>query len=403
VPAVELCAHDDCRRRAGHSGQHLDFPTEAWSFFADRDKNKLAKAGFATPRGGAKGAYQNHVNRNNKVIVPYERLGEADLDLYEQGWVARLLPEQYFAAPGVPKNEFEGDAALVVGENAFVLYRTHASLETFPPLEGWEVRSLARDGQPVDSRAFDVDDLGHYVVRLSNEGPGRPKVSQGPPQGIFAPEYSNEHTNYMSKCVLAWLTILSYESPYTTAQAGHLRAILDAEGLADFDSYESRGALRHGLTACPLCLRIVHYEQLHSTISYEEEAGLLNAAAQVEGATRSTDVNLFHVIPLVYGSLQHSPQFVAWGHAHCNTRLGQRRCYSLTELQEMQLKVGILREEGIETIGWISEDYKMIRSALGSVWVQLSDDMTDEEVAGFVPGLGGLELEEGEVPGGEIQ
>ena len=134
--------------------------------------------------------------------------------------------------------------------------------------------------------------------------------------------------------------------------------------------------------ACPLCLRVLKYEQLHSTISYEDEAGLLNAAAQVKGATRSTEVNLFHLIPLVYGSLQHSPSFVAWGHAHCNTRLGQRRCFSLAELQAMQLKVGILREEGLETIGWISEDYKMIRSAQGAVWVQLSDDMSPEELAG---------------------
>ena len=403
MPA-ELCGHEGCRRLQGHASGHDRHPSEAWGFFASRDRNKLSKAGFATPRGGAKGAYQNHVSRSNKVIVPYERLAEADLNLYSDGWVVRLLPEQYFESPGVPRPEFTGAApTVVVGENAFILYRTHASMAEFPPPDDWEVRSLARDGVPVDNRGRAVDDHGHYVVRLSNEGPDRPAQSEGPPQGIFAPEYSNEETNYLSKCVLAWLTVLSFNSPYTTAQATHLRAILGSEGLADFGEYETRGAIRHGLAACPLCLRVVHYEQLHSTISFDEEAGLLNAGVQVEGATRSTEVNLFHLIPLVYGSLQHSPSFVAWGHAHCNTRLGQRRCYSLTELQEMQLKVGVLREEGIETIGWISEDYKMIRSALGAVWVQLSDDMSPEEEAGVAAGHGAADLDEGVLPEGDYE
>jgi len=396
---VELCQHGSCRRRTGHNGKHDPYPGEAWGFFDKRDKTKLAKAGLATPRGGAKGAYQNHVVRSNKVIVPYERLADANLDLYENGWIVRLLPDQYFEAPGTPKAEFTGpNAIVVVGVNAFVLYRSHESYSSFPPPDDWEVRSLERDGVQVTKRGEGVDDLGQYVVHLSNEGPGHPTLNAGPPQGIFAPEYSNAETNYLAKCVLAWLTITSFQSPYTTMQAAHLRAILVADGLADFPTYESRGALRHGLTACPLCMRIIHYEQLHSTINFEDEAGLLNAATQVEGATRSTEVNLFHLIPLVYGSLQHTPSFVAWGHAHCNTRLGQRRCYSLSELQAMNLKVAILREEDVETIGWISEDFKMIRSPLGAVWVQLSDDMTPEEIEGFVPGHGGIELEEGVLP-----
>lgn len=58
----------------------------------------------------------------------------------------------------------------------------------------------------------------------------------------------------------------------------------------------------------------------------------------------------------------------------CNSRLGQRRCQSLTELIDLELKVGIIRPEGIETFGWISDDYEMIRSPLGSVWIRISTD-----------------------------
>jgi hypothetical protein len=118
-------------------------------------------------------------------------------------------------------------------------------------------------------------------------------------------------------------------------------------------------------------------------VRFDEEVGLINAATQVEGATRSTEVNLFHLIPLVYGTLQHVPESVAWGHANCNTRLGQRRCYSLDELQRMNLKVGVLREESVDTIRWISEDYQMIRSPRGAVWIQLSGDMTEKEWEGY--------------------
>ena len=86
--------------------------------------------------------------------------------------------------------------------------------------------------------------------------------------------------------VLAWLIITTYGSPYITEQARHLRLILlEDAGLADFGAYETRGAMRHGLTACPLCLRIVRYEELHMLVTFNEEIGLVNAAAQVEGAT----------------------------------------------------------------------------------------------------------------------
>ena len=45
----------------------------------------------------------------------------------------------------------------------------------------------------------------------------------------------------------------------------------------------------------------------------------------------------------------------------------------------MELKVGIIRPEGIETFGWISEDLKMIRSPEGAVWIQLHGDIAEED------------------------
>ena len=111
---VELCGHDDCRLIKGHKGKHALYPTKAWDFLEDKDRNKLTKAGFATPRGGDKGGYQNHVNRNNTVIVPYERLGQVDLKKFADGYVIRLLPGQCFEGRRVLKPEFIADLEVPV-------------------------------------------------------------------------------------------------------------------------------------------------------------------------------------------------------------------------------------------------------------------------------------------------
>jgi hypothetical protein len=374
---IQLCGANECRRIAGHAGGHDPHPTEAWSFFHERDKNKLAKAGFATPRGGAKGAYQNHVTRNNRVIIPYERLADVNLELYADGYVIRLLPEQYFSAAGQPRQVFLAEGSpVVVGHNAFVLYRTHDSFVSFPPLADWQPRSLLRDGQVVGTRRGVVTDTGHYVLRLSRIGANH-KRHEGPPQGIFATEYADETTNFLSKCVLAWLTIQAAGSPYTLNQSTHLRAILRQNNLDDVNYYEMRGVMRHALCCCPLCTRFIRYEELHELITFGGDDAPANASHQSEGATRSTVANLFHITPLVYHSLTHVPSNVAWGHAICNTHLGQRRCFSLPELIAMDRKVGIIREEGVETFGWISDDWQMIRSPNGAVWIQLNGDVEE--------------------------
>lgn len=322
-----LCGAEGCRLLTGHAGKHDAYPTRAWAFMQQRDKDKLTKAGFATPRGGNKGAYQNHVLRSNKVIVPYERLRIAPLDQYQDGFVIRLYPEQYFAAAGIIRESFLAgeDAWIKVGENAFVLYRTHEGYQALPPFAYWTVRGLLKDGKPVKERGKGVIDVGHYVLRIASLGKHQ-KLDEGAPQGVFAPEYADQETNFLSQCVLAWLIIHTHGSPYTTMQATHLQAILHAEGLLDFAKYEYKGVIRHGLASCPLCLRFIHYRELHEMVAFETAAGAENAAEQVEGATRSTIVNLFHLTPLRYDMIAHIPQSVAWGHAVCNTRLGQREC-----------------------------------------------------------------------------
>jgi len=375
-----LCGIDGCRLLVGHGGAHNCFPAKVWEFMLAKDQDKLEKAGYATPRGGAKGAYQNHVVRANRVIIPYEKLELAPLAEFENGYIIRLHPEQYFEAPSTPKPEFQlPETQVKIGENAFLLYRTAESLQTFPPLATWKVRELRKAGKKVKiRRGKGVSDKGHYVVRiapLKNKG-----NSRGESQGVFAPEYANSETNFLCRCVLAWLSLHTVDSPYTTTQAPHLKAILKAENLLDDQRWEFRGVLRHGLTTCPLCTCFIRYAELHEMLNLDDEDALENASIQIEGATRSTIVNLFHLDPLRYDQLDHKPEAIAWGHATCNTRLGQRRCFSVAELQQEGVKVGLVKESGIETIGWLSHNWEMMRSPNGAVWIRICLDREEERL-----------------------
>jgi len=378
---ITLCEQDGCRQLRGHQGPHQTLPKSAWSFLLEIDQNKIAKAGYATPRGGKKGAYQNHVYRNNRVIIPFEHLDSTDVTAFKDGYIVRLFPHQCFSQAGVIKPELnQRDPPILVGNNAFVLYRTHESLQQFPPPNTWQVRSLQRDGEFTDRRGHGVLDIGHYVLRISRHGQNQ-KQEDGAPQGIFAPEYADVETNFLCQCVLAWLIVSCADSPYTTAQAAHIRLILENASHFDVDEWERKGVTKHGITTCPLCSRSLKYRSLHEMLALEEEDALANAGLQVEGATRSTVVNLFHLDPMTYGSFGHQPLAVAWGHAICNTKLGQRKCFALSELQNAGYKLGIIGDDRIETFAWMSQNWEMIRSPAGAVWVRLCadhDDASDE-------------------------
>ena len=260
-----------------------------WRFMSDRDKKKLAKAGFATPRGGGKNAYQNHVSRSNRVIVPFERLDDVDLNLFADGYVIRLFPHQCFSASGELHPQLE-ERGIEIGRDAFVLYRTHEAYDVkFPPLDEWQPRGLQTGDQ---ARRRGVPDTGEYVPRLSN-----PKEEEGLPQGIFAPEYATQQDNLLCQAILAWLIGRIRAHPYRDDQFADLARFLsevDAE-LTSETRLEEEGIVVGGEARCPLCGRPLLYEELHEMLDLTEVAGLANAGIQIVGATRSTAINLFHM------------------------------------------------------------------------------------------------------------
>jgi hypothetical protein len=278
-----------------------------------------------------------------------------------------LFPEQCFNENGEINPELAA-RNVIVGQNAFVLYRTHESLRNFPIPNNWQIRTLEKDGQPIERRGMDVIDIGHYVLRISALSPD-PAREEGPPQGIFAPEYANAETNFLSQLLLVWLIVKTDDSPYANQDLTHIESILSDHGLLDIDSMEKNGVISNGITSCPLCKKTIQYNQLHNMLEMEDENRLANAGQQVFGATRSTEVNLFHITPLLYTQLEHIPTNLGWGHASCNTKLGQMECTSIDELESEGNEVTV----NGETLGWASEDSQIIRSSSGKTWIKISE------------------------------
>ena len=373
----ELCDHPNCNLMKGHKGAHKFVVKKSWEdFFNKTDIDKINKAGYSTPRGGAKGAYQNHVYRNGRVIIPYEKLGIVDLSNYKDGYIISIFPQQYFKEKWVVKDEFLNNDDIIVGQNAFILYRTYDDFEKYPPLDSWNLRSLVKKDKKTGGfiatkrRGKGVEDRGEYVLRLPPRKIGEKSVEKGAPQGIFAPEYADENTNFLCQAVLAWLIINTLDSPYDKNKFEHLKLILDRYDLLDSSHYAEGYIMVDGVTCCPLCNKKINYKELSEQISFEDEEGLSNSTIQIEGATRSTKVNLFHMVPLCYETLENVPKQVAWGHATCNTRLGQRRCYSY---KEVKMGKRLVAEDG-ETLGYATNDLKFIRSKNGNVWIKISSD-----------------------------
>lgn len=379
---ITLCSDPNCNLKANHTGKHSFVYKKAWEdLFNDDDINKIQKAGYCTPRGGAKEGYQNHVNRNSRVIIPYEKLKKVNLDNYKDGYIIRLYPSQYFSSKYVVRDEFRNNNSIVVGENAFVLYRTYEDFETkYPPLPDWNIRSILKYDKDTkkyckpqkEDRRGKTKDYGHYLKRISNSGTNKRKgCFEGPAQGIFAPEYADANTNFLCQCVLAWLIIKTEDSPYNESDFEHLQAILEKHGLLNSPHYENDFIIHNGKTTCPLCQRVIKHSELNELISFEDEEGLENSTEQV-GSTRSTKINLFHMVPLCYASLENKPKQVSWGHATCNTRLGQRQCFSYFDLQKTEIKLELRENQDQRLLGYINAAKNFIRSENGDVWIRIS-------------------------------
>jgi hypothetical protein len=262
--------------------------------------------------------YQNRVGRNSTVLIPYPFWGSQTLfpeDGFDNGYIVLITPQIYFESDVLPEA-----LDLELGHNCIVFYETRSDWERYNPEKlGWT---------PAQSRKAPLG--GHYVARVpaTTATEGGEKIRRGftssknKGAGIRLYEYAS--TTNLAKCRLQleaiyWLCLDSVE---TVSDNG-----MNKEGaiyrkdtilnnchqlkLLDFDQLiQARIINKQNRTVCPLCL-----EELSGN-------GFLRRLIQAEGRDvpdlTVTEINLFHIKELRYGSYNHRPYNLGWGHHHCN-------------------------------------------------------------------------------------
>lgn len=267
--------------------------------------------------------FQNRVSRASTVLIPYRQWeacskpsdGEEN---YENGFIVLISPRTYFGGQSIME-ELAANG-LVIGVNALVFYETR---------EEWEANNPeSLKWKPAKSRTHPLG--GQYVARISattaSKNGGKIirgfDVTSNKGAGIRVYEYASNATS--SKCrlqleALFWLCDDSNKvasSNGMSAEDIEVRkaAILQqCNELALLDTVQLRQARilnARGRTICPFCL-----DELSGQ-------GFFNRMEQAEGREvhdlTITQLNLFHIAELRYGTLNHRPYNLGWGHHHCN-------------------------------------------------------------------------------------
>lgn len=267
--------------------------------------------------------FQNRVNRNNTVIIPYpvfDACKEApDNDgVYENGYVVLISPDRYFG-----QSDFVDELnrkGLKIGMNALLFYETRAQWHAYNP----DAKGLT----VANSRT--TPHGGQYVARIPSTTAAKDeKINRGfitsgmKGLGIRAYEYASATIIRNCTVQLEYLYWKCYDAIDVSLSQGmsihDINARIDhnfqhakALGLVDTTvMLEKRIMDENHHTICPLCL-----ERLTAN-------GFFNKLLQAEGRDvpdlTVTQLNLFHINELRFGAFNHKPYNLGWGHHHCNT------------------------------------------------------------------------------------
>jgi hypothetical protein len=267
--------------------------------------------------------YQNRVSRASTVLIPYAYWDMCDParipeSKYENGFIVLLSPEEYFGNSNIISDLAK--KGLEIGSNALVFFETREQWNANNP-DKLQWRFAKRRRKPLGGKyvaripATTAMERGEKIIRGFNN-------TSVKGAGIRVYEYSSTDTTEKCRLQLESLFWLCYDSKEVAISNGmkaediamRKKAIFEmCEQLQIFDRLElsnSRVINSHGITICPLCL-----EELSGQ-------GFFNRMEQAEGHEvpdlTVTELNLFHIIELRIGVLNHRPYNVGWGHHHCN-------------------------------------------------------------------------------------
>lgn len=285
--------------------------------------------------------YQNRVNRNNTVLIPYhqwiinEQLRK-ESDKFDNGYIVLISPSDYFSLEH--PDSVIGNYDLTLGQNCLIFYETRADWNQYnPEILGWTYANNRR--APLG---------GQYVARIpaTTASQDSAKInlgytSQSPKgAGIRLYEYASAETIQNCRLQLEAIYWLCYDSVDVASGFGMSRENAEfrkqlclqectAKGLLDYDRLFSQRIIdKDHHTICPFCLKKLSGNGFFNRLSQP-------AGREVPDLT-VTEINLFHIDELKYGTYNHKPYNLGWGCHHCNVVVKDSGIYpTLSWLQEI--------------------------------------------------------------------
>jgi len=266
--------------------------------------------------------FQNRVNRNSTVLIPYNFYNVAQTapdnnGLFENGFIVLMNPSYYFQTPNI--NEELSLKNLILGVNTLLFYETRQEWNDYNP--------YTHNFTPATSRTNPLG--GQFVARVpSTTSVNDEKITLGfntsglKGAGIRVYEYASSQTIKDCQFQLEYLFWHCFDSVQVALEAGmtieqiekrknHINEICEERNLCDLNLLKGNRIIdSEENTVCPLCL-----EKLKGL-------GFLSRLAQAEGRIvpdlTVTEINLFHIRELRTGEYNHKPYNLGWGHHHCN-------------------------------------------------------------------------------------
>jgi hypothetical protein len=266
--------------------------------------------------------YQNRVNRNSTVLIPYSvydicSQAPDNEGVFENSFIVLIKPEIFFMND-VLKKEMESKG-LYLGKNALLFYETREQWIHYNP-EKLNLNAAISRKEPL---------TGEYVARVpSTTSKKDEKIIQGfntsgsKGAGIRVYEYASSEIFKRCKVQLEFLYWQCFDSKEISLVYGMSKEDIEIkiqENIEEADKlglnhikrlYEQRIIDKDNNTICPLCL-----EKLSAI-------GFFNKLEQAEGRDvpdlTVTQLNLFHINELKNGVFNHKPYNLGWGHHHCN-------------------------------------------------------------------------------------
>lgn len=294
--------------------------------------------------------FQNRVNRNSTVLIPYDFFdltsqAPDNKGKFENGFIVLINPVDYYW-----KENFQNEMTskgLKLGKNALLFYETRQQWNEYNP--------ISKKLKPATSRTEPLG--GSFVARVpSTTSSGDEKISHGfnisslKGAGIRVYEYASKEVMKDCQYQLEYLFWLCFDSELVASEAGmtleqikerksYIEEICKERKLSEHKLLkENRMIDKEENTVCPLCL-----EKLKGI-------GFLSRLVQAEGRNvpdlTVTEINLFHIKELRTGSFNHKPYNLGWGHHHCNVVCKDSGI--IDTLKWMKIIVEKNRNEGIE-------------------------------------------------------